>query len=305
MILAGNSVNNISSTADASAVEFDSVLPTITSITIASNNNYDNDNNTSLAKAADSVTLTFYTSEVVQTPTSTIAQGTATVSGSQTSWTSTIAMDASDPDGAVAFTVDFSDLAGNAGTQVTSVTSGGNVTFDNTPPAISSVGISSDNAVNTLAKVGDQVTVSLTSNEDLYDLSSVQISGQSVDPALVTKTSATSWSFGYIMTENDAEGDVGFTVTSNDLTGNPTATAVADNGSVLFDRTVPTLSTVTISSNNTYDPSLATVGDMITVSFISSETVQDPPTVTIGGTSATVSGSGTTWALQESLHPLM
>ena len=44
----------------------------------------------------------------------------------------------SDPDGAVAFTVDYLDLAGNAGTQVTSVTSGGNVTFDNTAPAISS-----------------------------------------------------------------------------------------------------------------------------------------------------------------------
>ena len=58
---------------DASAVSFDSVLPTVTSIAIASDNNYDNDNSTSYAKAGDTVTLTFYTSEIVQTPSSTIA----------------------------------------------------------------------------------------------------------------------------------------------------------------------------------------------------------------------------------------
>ena len=130
--------------------------------------NYDNDNTTSLAKSGDSVTVSFTTSENIQTPTVTIAQGTATVSGSDAVWSATIAMTDSDPDGAVAFTVDYLDLAGNAGTQVTSVTSGGNVTFDNTAPTISSATIASNNAVNTLAKVGDVVTVTITSAEDLY-----------------------------------------------------------------------------------------------------------------------------------------
>ena len=43
------------------------------------------------------------------------------------------------------------------------------------------------------------------------------------------------------------------------------------------------------------------MGDAITVTFTSSEEVQDPPTVTIGGTSATVSGSGTSWSATRTL----
>ena len=77
--LAGNTVSNVTATTDASSVRFDSVAPTVDAITIASNNNYDNDNTTSLAKSGDSVTVSFTTSENIQTPTITIAQGTATV----------------------------------------------------------------------------------------------------------------------------------------------------------------------------------------------------------------------------------
>ena len=42
-----------------------------------------------------------------------------------------------DPEGVVAFTVDFEDLASNAGTQVVALTAAdldGGVTFDKTPP---------------------------------------------------------------------------------------------------------------------------------------------------------------------------
>ena len=209
--LAGNTVADISATTDASAVSFDSVLPTVTSITIASDNNYDNDNSTSYAKAGDTVTLTFYTSEIVQTPSSTIAQGSATIAGNETAWTSTIAMDASDPDGAVAFTVDYTDLAGNVGSQVTA-SEGVNVIFDNTSPIVSSITQVSNNADVTRAKAGDVVTVSFASNEDLYNLSEVKVSGligtdQTVDDALITKNSGTSWSYDYVMSDTDPEED--------------------------------------------------------------------------------------------------
>ena len=169
--LAGNTVSNVTATTNASSVRFDSVVPTVGTITIASNNNYDSDNTTSLAKSGDTVTVSFTTSENIQTPTVTIAQGTATVSGSNAVWSAAIAMTNSDPDGAVAFTVDYLDLAGNAGTQVTSVSSGGNVTFDNTAPTINTAAIASNNTVTTLAKVGDVVTVSIVSAENLHSIS--------------------------------------------------------------------------------------------------------------------------------------
>ena len=73
------------------------------------------------------------------------------------------------------FTVDFEDLASNAGTQVIALTAedlDGGVTFDKTPPffnqtiggEVGSVTISSNNANgNTnLAKIGDQITLSFS-----------------------------------------------------------------------------------------------------------------------------------------------
>ena len=68
------------------------------------------------------------------------------------------------------------------------------------------------------------------------------INSQSVDVAQVTKTSATEWSFTYTMTSSDTEGDLDFGFTTNDLTGN--SSALTYNGSLTFDRTVPTLSAV-------------------------------------------------------------
>ena len=153
--LAGNTIDDVTATTDASNVSFDSILPTVTDLTIASNNNYDGDNTTSLARSCDTVTVSFYTSETIQTPVSTIAQGTAEISGSETAWASSILMDETDPDGAVAFTVDYKDLAGNEGARATAITAGSDVTYDDTAPTISSVSIASNNAVPTLAKTGD------------------------------------------------------------------------------------------------------------------------------------------------------
>ena len=176
---------------------------------------------------------------------------------------------------------------------MTSVSSGGNVTFDNTAPTINTAAIASNNTVTTLAKVGDVVTVSIVSAENLHSISGLTVNSQSVDVAQVTKTSATQWSFTYTMTSSDTEGDLGYGFTANDLPGN--SIALTYSSSLTFDRTAPTLSAVSISSNNAVN-TLAKVGDAITVAFTSSETVQDPPTVTIGGTGATVSGSGTSWS---------
>ena len=94
-----------------------------------------------------------------------------------------------------------------------------------------------------------------------------------------------------------------FTFTVNDLTGNSSTYLGSNTVAQLvdFDRTIPTLTSVLISSNNEFDPSLATVGDQITVNFTASEIIQDPPTITIGGTSATVSGSGTNWSAARAL----
>ena len=72
---------------------------------------------------------------------------------------------------------------------------------------------------------------------------------------------------------SSTQGDLDFGFTANDLTGN--SSALTYNSSLTFDRTAPTLSAVSISSNNAVN-TLAKVGDAITVTFTSSEEVQDP-----------------------------
>ena len=113
--------------------------------------------------------------------------------------------------------------------------------------------------------------------------------------------------------------EVHFTVDSSATTG-PTSIAVDDsaiplgystdfgalsldlpsatNGTLEIDADAPTIDVASIASNNAYDITLATVGDVITLSFTTSEAPALTPVVSIveGGAGAVnVSGSGTSY----------
>ena len=119
------------------AAWFDTAAPTLSSVSIASNNS-----TTTLAKADDVVTLTFTASETIATPVVTFNSGGATITDtsvtyvntSGNTWTAAYTANASDTSGAVTFSIAFADTAGNAGTAVTSGT--GSVTFDGTAPTM-------------------------------------------------------------------------------------------------------------------------------------------------------------------------
>ena len=44
-----------------------------------------------------------------------------------------------DPEGVIAFTINFNDVPGNAGIQVTAITSGVDVVFDKTVPIVTDI----------------------------------------------------------------------------------------------------------------------------------------------------------------------
>ena len=113
------------------ADSIDANSPTLSSVTIASNNA-----NPVWAKTGDVVTVSFTSNESIGTPTVTIAGQNAVEAGGPTVWTATYTMQAGDAEGVVPFTIDFADLATNAGVQVTAITSGSNVTYDETLPSI-------------------------------------------------------------------------------------------------------------------------------------------------------------------------
>lgn len=121
----------------------DYTAPTLTTVTIASNNA-----DTTLAKPGDIVTITVVASERV-TATATIGGNDATfVAGvDDKHFTFTYTMTEGDTEGTIAFTIDFYDVGWISGTQVTAVTSWSSVTYDETAPTLDSAVRDSDTQI--------------------------------------------------------------------------------------------------------------------------------------------------------------
>ena len=107
----------------------------------------------------DEATLTFTSSEdVVDPPVVTIDGQSALVTGGPTSWTATYTFTGTDVEGIVPFTIDFVDLAGNAGIQDITVDDATSILFDSTIPAVNA-GTNKEVNVGTLqdAEISDAV----------------------------------------------------------------------------------------------------------------------------------------------------
>jgi hypothetical protein len=152
----GNSNNNTAATQSVQAV--DTLRPTLSAVTISSNNA-----SSTRAKVGNVITLNFTSSESISTPTVTVDGGSASVSGSTTTWSATYTMQSGDNEGALAFTIDHTDLNANTGTQVTAVTSGGVVRFDKTAPVITLTGL----ATSTISKGGAYSDDGATANDGI------------------------------------------------------------------------------------------------------------------------------------------
>ncbi len=306
--LAANDGDTVTSpTAGNPGVTVDNTAPTLTAVSIESNNS----NDTTLAIDGNIITLSFTASENIETPTVTISGGGAsvTVTGSNTSWSATKTVASTDDDGAVAFSISYSDLATNDGTQVTATDNNSSVTVDTTLPTLSLVSIVSDNADTTRATTDDTVTLSFTSSEPI-ETPTVTIDG--VTASVVIGGDNTSWSATKTITPADADGSaVIFTIDFTDLATNdgiPITGPTDGTGVTVYqtapDTTAPTLTTVSITSNNSNDPSRATIDDIITLSFTSSEPI-GTPTVTINTATATVApaapGSTTSWSATKTI----
>ena len=113
--------------ADIGSFEYDITTPTLSSISLTSSNA-----TPTLAKIGDTLTLTFTSSETIQTPTVTLAGQAATVAGSGANWTATTTVTAGTPQGAATLSIAFADFAGHAGPSGTATTDGTSVTIGST-----------------------------------------------------------------------------------------------------------------------------------------------------------------------------
>jgi alpha-tubulin suppressor-like RCC1 family protein len=124
----------VSDNLSVSSFVVDTTTPTLSIVTIASNND-----NTTMAKIGDRITLLITSAEPIQTPSVKIDNQTAEVSeiSSGTSWRAYDDMTSINSEGSVSLSIDFSDLADNDGSTVTSTTDSSAVQFDKTSPTVS------------------------------------------------------------------------------------------------------------------------------------------------------------------------
>ena len=153
--------------------------------------------------------------------------------------------------------------------------------------------IVSDNYYDsTLAMVADELTLIFSSSENIQAPPTVVIG----DSVVSVSGFGTSWSAVRTMLSDDQEGEVVFSIDYLDMAGNPGIqnTESTNESKIIFDRTLPFMDIISMSSNNDYDPLLAKIADTTILSFTSSENIQ-AVSVTIDGDSAIVSGDGVNW----------
>ncbi len=266
----------------------DTTAPTLSPVAIASSNDF-----ASRAKAGDVITLTFTASEPIQPPSVTIAGRAASVSAAGgNSWTATLNVLASDPQGTAAFSVAFRDLAGNSGATVTATTNNSAIVIDNTAPTILAASVASNNATPSRAKAGDVVTLTFTTSE-LTFIPGVTIAGRNV---ISSPSGGNVWTASTTVAAGDPQGAVAFAITPRDLASNigVTVTTTSNGSGVAIDTAAPTLSAVALASNNAV-PSRARAGDTLTLAFTASEPIQAPAVTIAGRAAAVASAGGNSW----------
>ena len=269
---------------------YDGTAPTLSSVSIASNNS-----TTTLAKADDVVTLTFTASETIATPVVTFNSGGAAITDtsvtyvntSGNTWTAAYTANASDTSGAVTFSIAFSDTAGNAGTAVTSGT--GSVTFDGTAPtmAITAAEVSDGGTSN-----DGTLSLTFTSSEATtnFVVGDITVSGGALSSFAATSSTVYTATF----TPSGA-GATTIDVASSkftDAAGNNNTAATQFNWT--YDGTAPTLSSVSIASNNSTNTQ-AVADDVVTLTFTASEAISTP-VVTFQSGGAAITDTSVTYA---------
>lgn len=264
-------------------ITLDQTIPTLSSVTIASNNA-----NTSIANIGDTITLSFTGSEPLTNVSVAILGKSANISGSGTNWTASYTLVGGESTGVVNFSIDYEDLAGNQGTQTTSTTNETSVTIQYIIPTLDIVTIYSNNANTAIAEVGDTVTLDFTASDQIADIS-VSILGNNVTASLV---SGNQYRAQYTVQGGDAAGVVPFYIDYKDLYNNPatTVTGTTDSSSVTVQYVVPTLDIVTIYSDNT-NPATAITGDTVSLDFTASDDITNI-SVSILGNNVTASSLG-------------
>ena len=169
---------------------------------------------------------------------------------------------------------------------------------------MSNVSIASDNTNTSKARPGDDVTLRFTANESIATPTVTFRSGGDAitDGSVVySNTSGNTWRAVYTANASDTDGAVTYSIAFSDTSGNAGTAVTSGSGSVTTDTTAPTLSNVSITSDNSTS-TLAKANDDVTLIFTASEAIGTPVVTFRSGGDAITDGSvvysntsGNTW----------
>ena len=296
---------------DGLGVTYDNSRPEIQDITFTSNNSV----NSAFATNGDILTFSFNASEQLRQNTiiieidtdgdgfdDSVADGdimvvepTTGISDGLEPWSANFTLQNMDDNevATINYRINFQDLFTVAGTPVLNGLTG-NVTFDSTDPTVAPFTVTSDNlrGEEYLVKEGDVISVSMTASEILPEdphNPTISFDGVEVDLTSVAG-SDTDWEASYTVPDNTpiSEGTIPIILTYKDnanRSGTPLQ-ATSDNKTIKFDKTPPSLTAISIASNNVYNSSMAKVGDVVTISFTGSHSLDASPVVAVFGNNA-------------------
>ena len=320
--LAGNAGTAVTALVNDDGVSFDKTAPDFTnqaigsSVSIRSSNANDN----SLVTVGDNIIITLTSAEALAAgtkPSVNVLGSAANVSSNvaNTIFTVTYPVDGNEANitnnQVVYFDVEagYEDPTGNAGSAVTQTaasfenatlvsTDGSYVLYDITPPVFEQVRIKSSNANDTtLAKAGEVITLTMVSDTPIKTATkpTISIANNVIPDGDITRVSNTKFTATYTMQDNandnnydDPTQKIPISITAYDDAAGNTGDAVTNTTNpaesyVVYDNTNPTLSQVSIVSNqDANDPTLAIPGSTVTLTFVADETIQEP-TITIAG----------------------
>ena len=255
---AGN-VKQRTTTTNSSAVTTDTTAPTISSTTLSSNNT-----NLNLT-FSENVYNTSTGSGDLETSDFTVAIANGSATSPTLTAISKVSQNVYDislsfsgtANGAETITINPAssavfDQAGNAAT--TSQSNNTASMNDLAGPTFSSVDLSSNNAVSTLAKLADTISINITTSESINQPYVVfQSGGAAITNSPSYTGSGSEWTVTYTVNSSDTDGSVTFTIDASDNAGNSATqqTATTNSSSVNVDKTVPTFSSTALSSDNT------------------------------------------------------
>ncbi len=256
---------------------FDNSSAELSNVSISSNNA-----TSTLAKASEVITLVFSANETINTPTVTFASGGSAIASGRVSvsntsgndWAASYTTGSSDSDGAVTYSIAFSDQSGNAGAPVTS--GSGSVTFDNTRPvsSISSAQVGNGGATNAGSIA---VAFGLSDSTTEFNAADVSVSGGSLSDF---SGSGTSYSATFTPNGDGTKTIQIVRAAYTDAAGN--VSWATGEFSYTYDGTFPT-----INVSNMYSKIIDGMTDLGTA------TADEDVTWSISGTGVSISNTGT------------